>query len=190
MPTLSTFLESSVIVALIYGAVELWKHRQKTKKAVSKAILKSEYLLQLLELFRVETKVDRVLYMISENGGGIPKPHKQLYVSIIHESVSMRLPSIKIDWQKQPIDNFYMKQLAEMVQTGSNTMKVSELQDGILKNVYEAQGVATAFIGTIKDNDGSFLSYIACQSTDSNFNFQSPSFKEAFRAFKLKASKL
>jgi hypothetical protein len=92
------------------------------------------------------TSTQRVMIFKAHNGGGIIKPSGELYSSCLYEDYIDPFHSQKAKYQKIELDGIYLKMLLETMQDGYVHLKTSEMKDGLLKGIYQSEGVTESRI--------------------------------------------
>jgi hypothetical protein len=89
------------------------------------------------------TQASKALVLYTSNGGGIPHPGNQVYVSILYEVV-MRGEPIKHLFQKHPLDEHYTVLVAGLLAKGEAWYDGEAA--GFMQALYDKEGVARALI--------------------------------------------
>lgn len=117
--------------------------------------------------------VDRFLILKTENGGGKPRLGSHLYSSVMYESTSKELKSVKDDYQRLLVDDIYVRMLSDIGLGVPNKLKVVDMKDGILKNIYKVEGVSYSEVHYIGETDNTFF-YLSVGTTNENNTFDDP----------------
>jgi len=116
------------------------------------------------------TNAERFLILKSENGRGIPTFGAQLHVSVVYEDYSFPFSSVKAKYQKLPTDREYLKLLKTVYDSGDTAFFTSEMEPGILKDLYINEGVAWSYIFAIGHRGTAFYyASIATSKQESTF---------------------
>lgn len=154
--SLSEFFVGSGLSAAVAGwlvtffqkkKIEIQK--QKENQSAS-AVIDAAKIYDELNTLASRTGCMRALILASSNGGGIPDAGSPLTVSILYEVVRGEgLMPIRADWQKIPTDEAYVSMLREIIMNGSYSGDVKDLRPGMLKDLYESEGVKSFHIAPI-----------------------------------------
>lgn len=108
---------------------------------------------------QAKTQASRILIFSNANGGGYPSLDAVRKSSVLYEVYDTKEQSIKHTWQKQDLDAAYTKVLQKMLkeETRELWIKTRELEDGILKNAYQASGVVEARVAYIFSTATNFI---------------------------------
>lgn len=130
----STF--GTIIVALIAMASPIVQNWVKyeipkilgNKTEMKNALEKNIKLAEILDSFEALPGVKKAVLMETTNGGGIPRPGKGLYASIV-------IPvKWRWSWDKQALDAEYQQIVLDIYNNGSKKFDISSLSDdGLLK---------------------------------------------------------
>jgi len=105
--------------------------------------------------------VDRVLWFIGRNGGGLPRPGGKYTVRAEH-GWAAGVPDVSLWYDfNLTVDAEYTRLLAEMVEKGRVTVTADKVPDGtILKTYYRDEGVVQAvkYFLAVRDNELHYLS--------------------------------
>ncbi len=110
------------------------------KKQIKKVVAIYDSMHRVLD----ETPVERFLILKAHNSGGIIKPNTPLYISVIYEDYTHPFKSVKDDYQRLTIDEEYLRMLVTLCNQKSIRVTTSELPNGILKSIYQGEGVKYA----------------------------------------------
>ena len=103
------------------------------------------------------TGAARVLLLRAHNGGSIPRAGVPLYSSVLYEVWDGDvLEPIKSTWQKQRLSETYVSMLLEVATKGEATVITKDLPPCVLKDTYEATGVARAEVHKVRAEAGAF----------------------------------
>lgn len=120
--------------------------KQKENQSVA-AVIDAASIYDELNTLASRTGCMRALILASSNGGGVPDAGSPLTVSILYEVVRGEgLMPIRADWQMIPIDEAYVSMLREMITHGSYHGEIEKLKPGILKDLYDTEGVKSFYI--------------------------------------------
>lgn len=119
------------------------------------------------------TGAQRGLMMKTENGGGKPRLGTHLYASVLYEGYKHPLNSVKNDYQRILVDDIYVKMLSDIGPTTSNKLIVSRMKDGILKKIYQREGIIYSEVHYIGETEDAFF-YISFSTTNNDDKFDEP----------------
>ena len=149
--------------------VEYWiskRNNSKSKESgfsdVFEAIHKTYYV--LMNLLK-KSNAKRILLLKTTNGGGRPQLSRKLYVSVMYEVYDDPLGSVKSDWQEQELDPQYLDLLFQMNKEGKLVVETEDLPAGMLRNVYESQGIKQSYIYKIVEREKEYI-YISFNFID------------------------
>jgi len=128
---------------------------------------------QIVERVMVNTGVNRFLVMKTENSGGKPRLGTHLYASVLYESVKPPLVSVKDDYQRLLVDDIYVRMLSDIGPGTANKLKVSDMKDGILRNIYLVEGIRYSEIHYLWETDSAFF-YASIATNDEDSSFDEP----------------
>lgn len=119
------------------------------------------------------TDATRVLIIRGSNGGGIPKPGSEFYISVIHEEHKQGPDTgddLHTRYRGIKVDGPYIEMLMEMMMKGQVKYKIAKMVNGTLKNIYLADGIKYSEIHHIK-NSSNEMFYLGVSTTkDTTFN--------------------
>jgi hypothetical protein len=151
--------EAVVIAALPMAAagglltrlVEGWLERRRRRLASApvSAIQAVHAIYQVLVTLLAETDARRIVLLRAENSGHIPRAGQPLYVTVayeVHQRGSRRLAP---EWQRRAVDQAYVATLVELAARGSVELEVAKMPAGVLRTVYEADGVTTSWVRSL-----------------------------------------
>lgn len=156
---------ASGTVAVLYNKRRERKAQEAKKlKRQKEARLMEEGLVKTLqqeidsenELKRVKHEIEapRALILKSENGGGVPRIGKGVFLTILHEASDTGYDSVMNEVKRLPTDMSYNKLIIELVTNGMQILIVDEMEDGMLKDIYLSDGIKYSIvvpIVTMKD---------------------------------------
>ena len=87
------------------------------------------------------TKAERILVFMTHNDGQEITPARKIYASVLYEVITKPFVTVKQKYQHLPLDGPYMKMLVSVLSDGMTSTKVSALDEGMLKSLYEHDGV-------------------------------------------------
>jgi hypothetical protein len=151
--------EALVIAALPMAAagglltrlVDLWLERRRRQLATAPvaAIQAVHAIYQVLVTLLAETDARRIVLLRAENSGQIPRAGQPLYVTVAYEVHQRGLRRIASEWQRRAVDQAYVATLVELAAQGAVELEVQQLPAGILRTVYEADGIATSWVRSL-----------------------------------------
>ena len=90
------------------------------------------------------TKAERILVFMTHNDGQEITPARKIYSSVLYEVIARPFVSVKQKYQHLPLDGPYMKMLVDVLANGSTSMTLSSMPEGMLKSLYNHEGVKFA----------------------------------------------
>ena len=193
---------TEALIVLIMGALAYvshslrsWTEKKKKERARltwTSTLSAHSAINYALSQFRDQFKCMRTLVLVAQDSGSIPKPDKQLYVTIKHESTSYGVRQIINAWQRRPVDSEYNKVLAKAVESpsSSTTVITAELEESHLKDSYERDGISWSYIFTIDVSDTKIYYASLAFSGDSETSPEDPDFLDEVRNLKEKLKML
>lgn len=117
------------------------------------------------------TDANRIVVMRAENNGGIIKPGCNVFTSIIYEDFSDNLQGIKSDFQRTTLDSQFNSKLVYVYQNQEKKICVDDLQEGLFKTMFGAEGMRYAEMFYIHHDKKAFYfavagTYNACPAFD------------------------
>ena len=123
---------------------------------------------QLMEEMVERTPATRVLIIRGSNGGGIPKPGSEFYISVVHEhhkdTQSADQKDLHTRYRGIKVDGPYIEMLVEMLTKGFVKYKIARMPAGILKNIYQSDGIKYSEIHHVK-NSSTEMFYLSISTT-------------------------
>jgi len=123
---------------------------------------------QVIERLLNKTTIHGVHVMKTENGGGRPRVGNNIYISILYEAIKDHTYSSKDDYQKMLIDEAYVRLLNTIGSTSPISLKVSEMEEGMLKRIFDNVGIKYAEMYFIGETDTAFY-YLSISTTEENY---------------------
>jgi hypothetical protein len=136
--------------AQFFGAsglgVALWKFGMRVytdllQTRAIKTLKNMAIIYDALQVLLSELKGARSLILYVSNGGGIPEPGKAVYGSILYEAKTPDLKPIRQNWLDVLVDEGYIHMLNQVIVNGKFSGEPNLLRPGVLKELYEAEGV-------------------------------------------------
>jgi hypothetical protein len=154
------FLTGGAFVAII-NLFKWWIERKdsKQKRKITDVLGRIHDVYHILNVLLRETSADRAVILRAENGGDVPMVGKELYSSVVYE-VFDGLGSVKDRWQRQPLDEEYVRMLLQVAEKGHASVRTAKLKACPLKDLFEADSVGGAEVYKIKAKEGAFF-YLA-----------------------------
>lgn len=115
---------------------------------------------------RVEIGAARIVLLMAENNGGLPKPGAQVYSSVVHEVFGDGQVSIKADWFRRPVDGEYAKILSGLIESedGKVCLTWETMPESPLKDFYKAHGIVGSRVYEVGSRDHAYY-YLSCTWT-------------------------
>ena len=145
--------------------------KERNKNSFSTVVPLVHEIYSILNDVMSKTKAFRVVIMKTENGGGRPQIGCELKSSVVYEVFDSGHKPIKLDWQKQVIDEQYSSMLSELILSSERCIRVktADMPDySMLKIAYQATGVvqATMYELAERGKDYIYLSVIYGEETE------------------------
>ncbi len=109
-----------------------------------------------LDQLRKDSDADRVLLYRQENGGALPTVGQTLTSSIDLEVTGKNTGSVQEEWQKQKLDQSYVRMLVEVDESEGVTVLGSSSK-GILKDYMQSHGLGTIYFFSVFSTPGAFF---------------------------------
>ena len=153
-------MDSGIIIAMIgFGGVcvstvgGMWfqhilnKKKDKEKNAFRDIIPIMHKIYGCLNSIVNHCDAIRASVFYTENGGGIPMAHSDLFCTMSHE-VCNGTKSLREFYQRRPVDQNYLYMLQELLssKTGCIRLQTKNLAPGELKSIYEEAGTQQALV--------------------------------------------
>lgn len=134
------------------GVLAAWfnnKRRLLAEKTTDTVLDAASIYEELVDLQR-SVYASRVLILSTTNGGGIPTSSGPLYVSVLYEVLGENEQHfIREEWQKVLMDHSYVELLKKVVMNEFVLDTPDNLKKGMLKDLYETEGVHTYLISEL-----------------------------------------
>ena len=157
----------SLIVSFITGGAMVgtlnfikWfikRRDQKKNDHITLVLERITNIYHYLHILQKETRAQRCVIFRIENGGEIPVLGKDLYSSAAYETFDYTLGPLKNMWQRQKMDEDYIQILIDVARDGHKEVVTDNLSSGILKDLYESQGIVWTEMHKIQSRTGSFF---------------------------------
>jgi hypothetical protein len=151
--------EALVIAALPMAAagglltrlVDHWLERRRRRLASAPvvAVQAVHAIYQVLVTLLAETDARRIVLLRAENSGQIPRAGQPLYVTVAYEVHQRGLRRVAPEWQRRAVDQAYVSTLVELAARGAVELEVAQLPAGVLRTVYEADGIHTSWVRSL-----------------------------------------
>jgi hypothetical protein len=162
-----------LIVALISGAfvagiiAHIINMRIRRKLRVGKIAELEVKTQNILDSAVYKTLADRALLIKLHNGGKI-FAGVQKYITVLQETNSDELKTVKEDYQNFKTDRAYMEMINTLLTEGVFIQEVHRLPEGLLKRRYEMEGIKATVIFSISQTNNGF--YFGSFSTTKSFS--------------------
>ena len=101
----------------------------------------------IMSNFIADTEYERFLVLKGHNGGSIPSPRAKYYVSVIHSTATSEDATKSSGrYTNLEVDLPYLEMLENVTLNGVVGLKTSDMQEGILKRIYEKEGVVQSYV--------------------------------------------
>lgn len=166
MDIFKIMMESAVFLYVLKETVLFIKARRDEKRcngSFKRALIDISKLYEELNFLLAKTGAKRVLLLRAHNGGGKPKKGYPLYSTAEYEVYQGSGNTIKQDWQKQPLDEYYISMLSDLDQQEQLELKLYGMnEDSMIKKVYFNDGIFSTKLIKIFENKDSFF-YLSVQ---------------------------
>lgn len=110
------------------------------------------------------TSAKRFLILKTTNGGGKPRIGAHLYASVLYEDFISPFHSVKAEYQRVVVDSVYINMLSDISRRGTMFFDTSGMEEGILKRIYDSEGVAASMVAYLNETSDAF--YYCSIATD------------------------
>jgi hypothetical protein len=117
------------------------------------------------------TSIKRVLVLSTHNDGLEIKPGSKLYTSVLYELVQEPFLSMKLKYQNIPLDAAYVQMLVQVLANGKVAANVANMKPGLLKDIYQIEGVGYSEIYYLADSKRKKIWYMSIASEQDISNF-------------------
>ena len=138
------------ILMVIFMAV--WQYKSN-KNSFNKAMVSISKIYDTLGDAITKTSASRALILYTSNGGGIPHPGSTLYSTVLYEYHDANIKAVKNEFQSVLVDGEYVDMLVQLEQHGAIFRSTSEMRPGLLRSIYERDGVTAVYIFKIHSTD-------------------------------------
>lgn len=168
---LAVIMGSSLVLWMVktfYEEVKRHLKRKKESKPFAPVFDKVSDVYQILNELKVSTHADSAVVMRSHNGGGKPQLGHPLFSSVEYEVYGEGLKSIRRSWNKQRVDEVYIKMLKKLDDKGAINIYLDSMDSGMLKEMYFVNHVLASKVFKIHEteNDYYYLSVNFSTTTD------------------------
>lgn len=167
-----------VVTRLTSYLISRHKELRAKKKSFGTIFASVHEVYSILNVMLAETDAHRVLILKLTNGGGKPKPGGQLYSSVVYEVFEEPLGGIRRKWQQQRVDEAYVNMMLDVDRDGHAWAVTEAMQDGILKDLYEASNIKKGLAIKIAEKETEYI-YLVMNFTE-NVD-ETAQFKELMR---------
>jgi len=148
----------AAILAALLGGSGLHRIFREVKDRLNSAKSKEAFLdisliYEAMHDIVANTTINRVLILATHNGGHEIKPGTKLYGSVLYETVAQPFVSVKASYQNIPLDAAYVQVLVELLTNGSVGTVTDTMPKGVLKDLYEREGVKFSKLFYLADNN-------------------------------------
>lgn len=183
--TARDLIGSGGVLGIVIGMWALYTkiaahRRQQRERAFSRVLPKIHQVYAILNSIKREVGAHRVMILSSENGGGRPRLGCQLYTSVVYETFDTPLQGLRSKWQRRPLDEQYIKLLSEIVANGQATFVPAVAEDGVLKDMHDAQQIKASRYYELIERETQVL-YLACAFRE-EAEYDTPKAREVLRA--------
>ena len=143
-------------VIIMYNIIQNY-FRQKNRNRYTRHFDDRGRVYELMNEVLQTTSAKRFLILKTTNGGGKPRIDAHLYASVLYEDFQPPFHSVKHDYQRVLVDNVYINMLAEISRRGNIFTVVDSMEDGILKRIYQTEGVAASLVFYLGESNEAFF---------------------------------
>jgi len=152
---LLTFLGGATGQKLISNYLQ--RQRDKELKVITKNLTDVSEILKMMRDIVDSTRIERFIVFKGSNGGGVPKPGSEFYVTAIYEEHKDKEKHVKEKYTKISVDGHYIEMLTNIHKNGKCLLKVSEMPDCFLKRIYTAEDIAYSELYYLVNNKNEIL---------------------------------
>lgn len=136
---------SAIVTAVLARDVIRW--RANKKKEFSDFMPERWDVRDLIVDIIAKTAFQRVLIFKTTNGGGMPHVGSNIYAKCLFEDYDPAyFKSVKEDYSRVEADRHYERLVVDVARHKRVEIKTRELPSGVLKDIYEAEGVAVSYV--------------------------------------------
>lgn len=137
------------LTVLVYALIYVPMQQEKTFYAKLK---RQREIQAVLDEIRDRTNVQRALLLVSNNGHDIHRLDTRLKVSVIAQSYEPPFRSVIQEYQNIVVDGEYAAMLQDVYDNGIAAFFVEKMPHGLLKTLYEGEGVYWSAIYRIAED--------------------------------------
>ena len=165
----SEFLAGSAVAKVVEEVVKYRRRKLETKFDLAENLAEIAKLHHCMEDVVSSTFFERFLILKAEDSAGVLAAGKKLFVSVQYEKTSKDneiLTSVSSLIQRWEADHYYYKMFSEMLSGEKVCLKVSEMPNCKLKDIYLMQGVQYCEVGHLMTTkDSSLVFYYSVATT-------------------------
>jgi hypothetical protein len=177
-----TLLGSAVGMYITKEVVAFIKDRRKanreSKQTFDEVLPKVNAIYEAMQEIQYKTGACRVLLLTAHNGGGRPAIGSLMRSSVVYEVANGKAP-MRESWQGQLLDYEYMKVLVGLDAGGTYSALVSELKEGLQKQMLVSHGIVGTVLTKITTDEKNF--YYLAVNFDKKAEFNTPPISEHIR---------
>ncbi len=165
----SEFLAGSSIAAIVTEAIKYYRKKNEAKFNLVDNMNDITHVHESMEYVVDHTVFDRMMIFCGQDSAGILAAGKKLYISAQYEKFyrhNEKMQSIASMIQRWEADTEYYKMFSRILQGEIYKIKVPDMPDCKLKDIYTSQGVKYSEIGHLMTtNDNSLVFYYSMASS-------------------------
>lgn len=154
----------SILAALITTAGFAWKYyseqkKYKSKKTIPKLFKDIDEIYNCLQSVIESTDCKRALILKTENGGGVPKLGNAVYSSVIFERYSQDKKRVKNLWQRQELDQIYVKNMTKLLteQGGICIIPFEQWKGSVVEDAYKNDNIKVTNLAEVAKKETAYI---------------------------------
>jgi len=143
---------TDIVVAVLAAAtgasgqklLDYWKTRKDNirKASLVSSLQNMNHVYTAMRDVVENTGATRFIVFKGSNGGGLPRPGQEFYASAVQEYHEREDHERMVErYKRVPVDAGYIQMLLELVVSGKKTIVVDDMEPGLLRNIYKAEGI-------------------------------------------------
>lgn len=157
----TTILLTGVVSVLSYDRFRKWKEGQHH---FSEQFISRSKIYAVIHNVTRKTSCKRFLILKTANGGGRPKIGARIYATVLYEDCYAPFASVAETYVKVFVDKMYIEMLRKIALDGFVSFDVATMKPGLLKDMYDAEGVMFSQVFYLTETDSAF--YYCSVATD------------------------
>jgi hypothetical protein len=161
MENIEKYITGAVAVFLSITKLVSWYMKRRrvklNEKRLKNFIEDSKYCNSLCNTLTQEGIADRVIIFRAHDSGGIPKLGLPYYVSVVYPSYRERHRDKSKRYHNIHVDDPYKDIILDLINKGKVEIITSELREGMIKDIYEDEGIVYGCLYKLAITNSSFF---------------------------------